>query len=157
VTCSFEGCDRPNRSYGLCESHRIQQKRHGRLWPVGEKPERTVEEWLQFATPDGDCMLFKPHLKAKYPNVYVKSLGTCVGVHKVVWALHTGGPITGVHIHHTCGQSKCINPAHLERASAAENTLEMLARADYEAEIARLQLRIVELEAELEGVTSGSR
>ena len=83
--------------------------------------------------------MFKPHLKSKYPNVYVKSLGTSVGVHKVVWSLHTGGPLMGVHIHHTCGKSKCINPAHLERASAAENTLEMLGRADYEAEIARLQ------------------
>lgn len=30
------------------------------------------------------------------------------------------------------------------------NGLEMLARQDYEAEIARLQLRIVELEAKLE-------
>jgi uncharacterized small protein (DUF1192 family) len=44
------------------------------------------------------------------------------------------------------------DPEHLQTATKADNTLEMLARKDYEAEIARLQLRIIELEAELERV-----
>jgi hypothetical protein len=64
--------------------------------------------------------------------------------------LHTGENIEGAHIHHICANARCINPEHLQRASAAENTLEMMARRDYEAEIARLQLRIIELEAKLE-------
>jgi HNH endonuclease len=35
ATCSFPGCDRVRRTRGLCQTHYVQQRRTGSLWPIG--------------------------------------------------------------------------------------------------------------------------
>jgi hypothetical protein len=35
--CAFEGCERVRRTRGLCQSHYVQQRRTGSLWPLGTK------------------------------------------------------------------------------------------------------------------------
>ena len=49
------------------------------------------------------------------------------------------------HAHHKCANTACVNPNHLEPATAAENSLEMLARNSYLARIAELEGVIAEL------------
>lgn len=100
----------------------------------------------------GDCLLFGKNQNQRYGSVWVvEDDGTkrFLLAHRYMYELHTGEDIKGVTVHHVCANPRCINPEHLQRASQAENTLEMLARRDYEAEIARLNERIADLESQL--------
>jgi hypothetical protein len=111
----------------------------------------TLDRLLAKAEVEGDCLVW-PQQVNKYANVWHNN--TNWKAHRLSYHLATGDEIQGIPIHHICANGFCIRPEHLQRASQAENTLEMLARRDYEAEIARLQLRIIELEAQLEGVST---
>ena len=151
--CSFPGCGRPFDAKDLCSGHNKQRYEGKELRPLIFK-KRQILEWsletlLEGTDQVGECMVrCRPYSKVRYKGKHVQA-------HRLSYELSTGEDIKGVQIHHTCADARCINPKHLQRASAAENMLEMLARRDYEAEIARLQLRIVELEAQLEGANLG--
>lgn len=41
--------------------------------------------------------------------------------------------------HHRCGDSRCINPDHLQPVTNADNAAEMLARKFYKGRIAELE------------------
>jgi hypothetical protein len=61
------------------------------------------------------------------------------------------GPIpTGMSVHHKCANRSCVNPEHLELATARENVGEMLARRAYEARIAELEEEVAALKAKYE-------
>lgn len=147
--CSFPDCDRDKGRYRTyCGPHMKQRASGKPMKPLYNKDGAwTLDRLLAKADVEGDCLLW-PTQNNKYANVWHDS--TNWKAHRLAYHLATGEDITGVPIHHKCANARCVNPAHLQRASHADNVLEMLARKDYEAEIARLQLRIVELEAELE-------
>ena len=69
-------------------------------------------------------------------------------LHRASLELSEGRPLGVLHAHHKCANTACVNPNHLEPATAADNALEMLARNSYMA-------RIAELEAALAGVAPG--
>jgi hypothetical protein len=155
--CSFSGCQKDPKAHGYCSGH-YAQKRAGRPMTELKKSAKRVGKWdskkiLDSAIQVGDCLLFKAEWTQKYPRVRVGEQE--YSAHRVVFEDFNGPVPPGCTIHHTCANTKCVNPLHLQRAHRADNTLEMLARKDYEAEIARLQLRIVELEAQLEGANLG--
>ena len=144
--CSFEGCDRPLDCKNLCGGHYKQLCEGKELKPliVKRHGDWTLDKLLGTAKKVGDCFLRdRPYSKVRHNGEHQLT-------HRLSYILFTGEDIDGLSIHHKCANNRCINPEHLERASRAENTLEMIARKDYEAEIARLQLRVIELEAELE-------
>lgn len=56
--------------------------------------------------------------------------------HRAAW-LHFVGPIPdGEHIHHKCGETRCVNPEHLQLSTQRENNAEMFARRALNARIA---------------------
>jgi hypothetical protein len=60
-----------------------------------------------------------PHQRYGVLNVN----GRPTSAHRVSWELHHGRPIPdGLHIDHLCCNKLCVNPAHLEPVTAAENT-----------------------------------
>lgn len=71
-----------------------------------------------------------------------------VYLHRVSLEMSEGKPLGVLHAHHKCANTACVNPNHLEPATAADNALEMLARNSYIA-------RIAELEAALTAVAPG--
>ncbi len=155
--CDFQGCSRPHKAKGLCAGH-DSQKREGRaLTPLRPKLRMdsapwTKESMIAASDLEGECLIFGKYQKQKYAFVWVdQDIGRKrqILAHRHMYWLHTGEDIEGKTVHHKCANARCVNPSHLQLASKAENTLEMLARRDYEAEIARLQLRIIELEAQL--------
>lgn len=65
--------------------------------------------------------------------------------HRLALEASLGRDITGLHTHHKCANSMCVNPDHLELVTAAENVAEMMARASYEARIADLEAALREV------------
>ena len=68
--------------------------------------------------------------------------------HRIAYEVWVGEIPEGMDIHHKCANTLCVKPAHLQLATKAENSLEMLARRSYEAHIKALQKRIRDLEAD---------
>jgi len=155
--CNFEGCEGSHTAKGFCAAHYKQFTDGKELAPV--KRIRWVqidlETLLKRGVKNGDCIEWTGCLRSGYGQLTWK--GKRWVVHRLAYEFSTGESPKGLHIHHICSNRKCFNPEHLQRASIAENNLEMLARKDYEAEIARLQLRVIELEAELERATAWQR
>ena len=60
-------------------------------------------------------------------------------LHRASLEMSEGKPLGVLHAHHKCANPACVNPNHLEPATAADNNLEMLARNSYIARIAELE------------------
>lgn len=59
--------------------------------------------------------------------------------HRISLAAKLGHELGKMQAHHTCANSRCCNPDHLELATNAENQGEMRARKTYEARILELE------------------
>lgn len=105
----------------------------------------TVEMLLAKSVSEGDCQVMNKSHTAKYPMVAVGN-SRQKRAHRVMYELVYGEIPPGAVIHHKCGNRYCIKADHLQLASNAENSLEMMARRTYEARIAFLEARVAELE-----------
>jgi len=64
-----------------------------------------------------------------HPYGQVRVGGRMVGAHRVAWILAHGRPIPrGQVIAHSCDTPRCVNPAHLEATSQAQNISDAVAR-----------------------------
>lgn len=89
-----------------------QIDRHGGL---PSEPLRPVE---------GECWLFDSwHNDAGYP--YVHFDGRDQPAHRVVWILLVGDLTEGLELDHVCRNRPCVNPAHHEEVTRAENLRRM--------------------------------
>lgn len=74
---------------------------------------------------------------SRYP--VVKWSGRARPVHRLSLEAKHGAPLGAQHAHHTCANTMCVNPEHLEAATHVENIAEMKARKSYEARICELE------------------
>ena len=56
--------------------------------------------------------------------------GEMHGAHRIAYAIFNGDLPEGMTVHHTCHETHCVNPEHLELATLAENTRERNTRAE---------------------------
>lgn len=83
--------------------------------------------------------------KSASPYPVLRWAGKSHQVHRLSLEAKHGKPLGTQHAHHTCANTRCVNPDHMQAATHAENAAEMKARRSYE-------LRIAELEAALRSV-----
>ena len=114
------------------------------LMDVGEWGQ-VVDRLLDRTTRVGECMDWTGKMKDGYALVRVR--GKDVQVHRLMLqAKHEGRPLGVIHAHHVCGRASCVNPDHLQPATAAENVGEMKARQSYLARIRELEEAIREVD-----------
>lgn len=149
-SCTFIPCGRPlkNHTLGLCAGHTYQHRQGQELKKIRVFVPWTLERILETAAPDGDCLRWM----ASDWYVNVKYDGKTWKLHRLVYHLATGDDIRGQAIHHTCAHKWCINPSHLQLATTAENSLEMLARTSYEARIRLLEAEVSALRARVQAL-----
>ena len=134
-SCTVDGCEGRHYSRGYCCKH---YNRFRRLGSVELARPTTAERFWSKVDKDGPLPEYRPELGpcwiwtgARMPAgygtfaevTYVASTGRSkfVGAHR--WAyVNTSGPIPdGMHIDHLCRVTSCVNPAHLETVTIAEN------------------------------------
>ena len=74
--------------------------------------------WLRVTKADTGCWLWTGHLSK---DGYGKYAGGTA--HRRVYELLVEPIPDGLHLHHKCINPRCVNPAHLEEVTYAENLL----------------------------------
>ncbi len=114
-------CDRPHYARGLCGAH-YQYWRRKQSTGVEKQTQLTFPEnllrRLRFM-PDG-CIEFTGHrLSEGYGHLSVK--GKLMLAHRASYELFVGPIPDGLEMDHLCVNPPCVNPAHLEPVTNAEN------------------------------------
>ena len=82
----------------------------------------TVESLLALTSPQGDCRVWQSTSRTSQGYGVATFMGKQTTVHRVMYQLITGQSVpSGVDIDHTCNNRACINPAHLQAVSHADN------------------------------------
>ena len=96
--------------------------------------------WEGYAITDPKRPTIAPYGRLKRPE------SSSNLAHRIAYEVWVGEIPEGMEIHHKCANSLCVKPDHLQLATKAENSLEMMARRSYERHIKALQKRIHDLE-----------
>lgn len=119
--CSFEGCAKAECMRGLCDGHRTQLRRYGKLKPLIDKG-RGLDERIRERTVVKDgCWDWTGK---KFTNGYgsLTYRGRDLLAHRVVYELSNGLIPEGALIDHRCINPGCVNPKHLRLATQKQNS-----------------------------------
>jgi len=127
-----------------CATERQDESRQG-LWSDLRRGYETNDADLFFTALIADCETgnqtecweWKRKTKSGYPLARFGKRN--ILLHRASLEMSEGKPLGVLHAHHKCANTACVNPNHLEPATAADNVLEMLARNSYIARIAELE------------------
>lgn len=122
--CSFPGCERKHRYWGLCDGH-AQQKKAGKalrsLRPNTRNMPPEDRFWLKVKKTDG-CWEWQGARTQNGKGYGVLTIDKkSVIAHRFSWELVNGDIPKGQEIDHRCFNKKCVNPAHLRLANHSEN------------------------------------
>lgn len=125
ATCQVARCQRTVKAKGYCNFH-YERKRRGT--PLDNPVHRThsgmsLTERLaaQSEAMENGCVEWRGRLN--YGGYGITTVGNrSVKAHRASYELRVGPIPTGLQIDHLCRNPACINPAHLEPVTAAENT-----------------------------------
>lgn len=132
--CSVDGCDRPVTCRGWCKSHYYRWSRTGS--PTGSYPPRRparprADRFRAKVDNDGPVPEGRPDLgvcwlwmgkrdRHGYGEFFISKRQT-VRAHRFSYELAIGPIPHGLVLDHLCRVRHCVNPAHLEPVTNAEN------------------------------------
>ena len=133
-----------------CSTERQDESRQG-LWSDLRRGYETNDADLFFTALIADCETgsqtecweWKRRTRSGYPLARFGKRN--ILLHRASLEMSEGKPLGVLHAHHKCANTVCVNPNHLEPATAADNNLEMLARNSYIARIAELERALSEV------------
>lgn len=147
MDCSFEGCEKKKIAKGLCQGHYTQQKNGRQLKPLHPRSmdKKAVVQWWMAnkSVKVGECIVPVSHQKRDYPQIRLD--GRAFMLHRVSYEVFNG-PLNGMEVHHTCANSRCFNPTHLQLVSRLQNVAEMKERKAYKKRIADLEAALSKLD-----------
>lgn len=92
---------------------------YGPLSPLhGRKPSHVIEN-KGFET---ECWIWLGSVNSRGYGIRGTKHGGLYLVHRAIYETCRGPIPAGDHVHHRCEQKRCVNPAHLEVASALEHS-----------------------------------
>lgn len=119
--CSVVGCEREARSLGMCNRHYENQRVRGNPVPVKDLP---LERRLVYTVTRSGCWEFKGKRNG-FGYGIVSYRNRAIRAHRAAYETWVGPIPAGAEIRHKCDNPPCINPAHLEPGSHADNMRDM--------------------------------
>lgn len=118
-TCIIDGCDKPHMARGWCSAHYTRWIKTGD--PLGStRPTPEDRFWAKVDKCRDGCWVWTAKgTPAGYGQFRVD--GVDVYAHRFSYELHVGPIPDGLQIDHLCRVTSCVNPAHLEPVTGAEN------------------------------------
>ncbi len=114
--CTIDGCDNKHEARGWCVMHYRCWRRNGSPLPPSRP---TLKERLLSSISENEegCWLWRGSIDAEgYGRI-----GRNQSAHRVAYELLVGPIPQGLTIDHLCRVRHCVNPAHLEPVTMAEN------------------------------------
>lgn len=126
--CSIQGCTNTPHSRGWCGKHYTRWRKWGDpeyLPPPGRRrrtPEESAEVFWAKVDKAGDCWLWQGFVDADgYGRAYNPETMKSMTAHRVAYMLDGNELTPGMHVDHTCRNTLCMRPSHLEEVTPAEN------------------------------------
>lgn len=120
--CTVEGCPDAVRGRGLCGKHWQRWKEHGD--PTFIKTGRglpTAERFWRFVRKTDSCWLWTGCTSRAYGMFQISRSIPRVYSHRFAYELLVGPIPEGLELDHLCNNPLCVNPAHLQPVTHAEN------------------------------------
>ncbi len=113
-------CPSPHYSLGYCRRHYRAYKKWG---DPNSRPATLAERILaNYVVDETGCWIWKGQLNNKgYGLIWSRDAGQKIAAHRVAYELLVGPIPAGLELDHTCETPACVNPAHLEPVTHAEN------------------------------------
>jgi hypothetical protein len=129
--CSIDGCKKPYRAAGFCNTHYEQKRRTGTPIPTrNHAPFGASQQFIETAADyKGDDCIFWPFGKNSAGYAHINSSEGTRLVHRQICEKINGLPPTPDHkAAHSCGNGHlaCIAPKHLIWKTHADNMVDMI-------------------------------
>ena len=123
--CTVSGCGRSAKARKLCIRHYHRWSRHGDPEAGGSLRILNVRErWLSCVDKTPDCWLWTGQLNNKGYGLFSINGGKRAA-HRVGYEMWVGAIPAHLVLDHLCLVKRCVNPAHLEPVTVAENQRRM--------------------------------
>lgn len=123
--CCFDGCGRPYKGRGYCESHLQQLRRSGYVRPLLPVGLSLADRFGAKVDRSGSCHLWLGRLNRDGYGHINRGGGRGapeVGAHRLAWELANGRPVpAGFEVDHRCHVRHCVKPDHLRLATHKQN------------------------------------
>ena len=154
MTCVIADCELPVVAKSLCNGHYKQVKANKMIGPVTKR--LTVRERIcKYSELDEStgCWVWKAHMVKKYPRLNATEYNSQLA-HRASYEAFKGSIEAGTVIHHKCGNTRCVNPEHLQAVEPINNYAEMYERNSLLAKIAELEAELSRYKTTYSGPSS---
>lgn len=119
--CAWTDCDTPPFARGYCSRHYRKARRDGLLDRL-PPPDHEALFWAKVDKdgPDG-CWLWTGFRRPAGYGQTGRNRGSAKQAHRVAYEMLVGPIPAGMELDHLCRMTPCVNPAHLEPVTPAEN------------------------------------
>jgi len=122
--CQVDECTAFAHARGMCSVHYGRVRRHGSTDPLVRL--RGIELFWSKVEKTDDCWIWNGQRQKEgdgrwYSQKVLTASGTRL-CHRIAYEVLVGPIPKGLHLDHLCRRPECVNPAHLEPVTAAENT-----------------------------------